>query len=159
MIDNVFFARKTLNIDSEQGVNMEMEVEGEKSYKRPLGVSIIAAISLISGVLAALMFLGLAFIGSVNGRFVIPVIEWPSLINTLNAIAGITGIFYVIASVGLWKLKTWAWYLAVIVALIEIANQLYRVQYGIFWLFWPPVHILSFIVVAYLIVGKKHFRI
>ena len=138
---------------------MEMGVEGGKSFERPLGVSITAALSVISGLLAALMFLGLAFIGSVDGRFVMPVIEWPSLINTLNAIVGIASIFYVIAGVGLWKLKTWAWYLAVIVALIEIGNQLYRVQYAIFWLFWPPIHILSFVVVAYLIVGKKHFRI
>ena len=72
----------------------------------PVGVTILSVMTILVGIFAIFAGITIDFI-LVGGAL--------TLVGTFQLGAIIIGIFTVIAGFGLWKLKSWAWWLAVIV--------------------------------------------
>ncbi|TLZ85607.1 MAG: hypothetical protein E6K05_01045 [Methanobacteriota archaeon] len=95
--------------------------------KRPIGVAIIAVLSFLAGlveVLGGAALLGLAAIGATVGA------------GFLAAFAGIIGVVLLLVglvtlavAIGLWRMRTWAWWIAIIVNIISVVISLGTLNY------------------------------
>lgn len=119
-----------------------------KSFHRPLGVAIIAILIILAGFIFILVgiallllggFLGLAFAGPVGA----------ALGATFGIIVLVFGGILLAAGLGLWRMKSWAWWLAAIVMLLSIVGSYGNGYAG------PVVGALFFV---YLLLVKKHFN-
>jgi hypothetical protein len=113
---------------------------------RPIGVAILAILVVLIGVFLLIGAIGILV---ASGALAVAGLALFGLVGAvLAAVLGILGIIWVAVGLGLWKLRGWAWWLAVIVMLITavatIANPVAAV---------PPAVIL-----VYLIVVRGRFR-
>ena len=92
---------------------------------RPLGISIIAIIMTIQGILAIIG--GIILIGTATYA-------------TLGIITLILGVIYLILAWGLWTLQTWAFWGTVIFEILTIINGIFGLGRGV-----PSTGILSLI--------------
>jgi hypothetical protein len=87
--------------------------------RRPLGVSVIAVIAIVLGIVTAV----LGLLGVLTG-FVSGIMDSPRGAGR-EFLAGVVGLVlgaaYVLAGVGLWNLRPWAWWLAVLVGIVGFA--------------------------------------
>ena len=114
--------------------------------KRPLGVAILAILVILVGVflllagILALLGAGLAFLGGF-GFF--------GLVGFVAALLFlIFGLIFVGVGLGLWHLRSWAWWLAIIVLILEILGSLGS----------PITLILPLLIFIYLVLVRHHFR-
>lgn len=115
--------------------------------QRPLGVTILAVVVMAFGVVAAVV--GLL---EMLGGFVSGIMGSPRGAG-LQFLAGVGGLVlgaaYVLAGVGLWNLRPWAWWLAVLVGIVGFVLAL-----------GAPVGMLLWgVPVVYLILVRNHFGV
>ena len=96
---------------------------------RPMGVTIIAILAIIGGIFAIIAGLGLTIGGSILGGALAASGEASGgLFGGMLAIFGVgtlgLGIAELVTGWGLWGLKPWAWMVAVIVFIVNIALTL-----------------------------------
>ena len=77
----------------------------------PFGVSILAAINIVVGIFGVLTGVSIDFI-MIGGDL--------TLVSSFQLGALFIGILQIIAGIGLWQLKSWAWYLTAFVTLIGL---------------------------------------
>ena len=117
----------------------------KRNLDRPFGVSLIAVVVIVFGIVAALAgLLGMltGFVigatGSVGG-------------GGLAFIAGLAGVvlgaMYVIAGIGLWNLRPWAWWLAFLVGIVGVVLSIGSPLWMVLWA----------VLVCYLFVVRAHF--
>ncbi len=119
--------------------------------KTPIGVIILGVLTILSGL--ALVAVGGVFVlaaffavgaGPVGGIFA-------AIFGIIGAIILIFGIIAILAGVGLIRLRPWAWWLAMIVAVLAFLSSLADV--GSLWY----VTVLELVIIVYLVVVKKEF--
>lgn len=117
--------------------------------RRPIGIAILAVLVVLFGVLTLLVgllaLLGAAVLGAVGLG---PLGVFAALFGGLILLFGIIGI---VAGLGLWRLRGWAWWLAFLVALLEVLLAVPT---------FPASSVtlaIWLLVLVYLIAVKKHF--
>src|SRR5918997_892263 len=95
--------------------------------KRPIGVTIIAILIIIGGILLLLAGIGVIAVGSL---FISQIIGLGFVI--IGAIILAVGIGYIVVSYGLLKGKRWAWTITVVLLFIGIAINVVSIIFGSF---------------------------
>jgi len=127
--------------------------------QRPIGISVISVLEALAGVL---LFILAAFFAALStaGSFLQDLIEtygatsMPNMGNLITAVAlgiaaffAILGILAFVSAYGLWTGRGWAWYLSVILLIIELILSLLSLPGGIvglviggliLWYFFRP---------------------
>jgi hypothetical protein len=112
---------------------------------RPIIVAILAALVIIAGALVLiaglLLALGLGLLGGFAFGGVGAVVG-----VAIGAVIVIVGAIMLIAGLGLWRLRSWAWWLTVIVVVIDLigAGLIGKIALGV--------------LLVYLIVVRKYFN-
>lgn len=114
---------------------------------RPIGVAILAILTVLVGVLillaAILVLVAPAFIIG----FGLP-IEFGIAVGVVGGILLIIALLWIAVGMGLWRLRGWAWWLAVIVMVLSIVSSFAA----------PGAAIVPILLLVYLILVRKHFR-
>jgi hypothetical protein len=98
---------------------------------RPLGVSVIAVVVMAFGVVTAVLGLLGMLVGFVSG-----IMDSPrgGGREFLAGVAGLVlGAAYVIAGIGLWNLRPWAWWLATIAGAVGFVIALGSLVWMLLW--------------------------
>lgn len=94
---------------------------------RPTGVTILAVLSIIGGILYILAGLGATvlggFVSNVEGEAQAEVVGAGVVI--FGVIALILGVLYLVVAYGLFTLKQWAWIFTIVLQILSIINALY----------------------------------
>lgn len=108
----------------------------------PFGVSILAAINIVVGFFGVLEGVTLDFI-IVGGEI--------TLVGSFQLGALFIGIFQIIAGLGLWRMKSWAWYLAGFVTIIGLVTNFLIVFFDFSLLFeYLMVILMRILILIYL---------
>jgi hypothetical protein len=130
--------------------------------ERPTGVLILVVLYIILAVLRMSDAIFLSTKGLAEGQAVVVCLA-PTVI---------LGIFYLLVAVGLFRMKTWAWIFALVLAILGLAYAAIRlvglvgasslideVDISAAFFAIPVISlILNGIVIVYLLMMKKHFR-
>lgn len=119
---------------------------------RPAGVAILAIITVLIGIFTFFGGLALIGIGTVGAIFNI---QLPAAFTIgIGVLATLLGLVAIAAGIGLWRLRRWAWWLAIIIGVVSIISSGVQIAVGgsayvglVLWL----------IIVVYLIAVRKHF--
>jgi len=129
--------------------------------RRPIGIAIIAILNFLSGLYLILAGLGIA--GSSGYTFfankAITETEKSQFLGLgmAGVIALVLGVITVIVAVALWRLKTWAWYLAFLITAFNLAQWIYNGNNDGFARD-TIIHIVVYGILAlYLLAVKNHF--
>jgi len=114
---------------------------------RPIGVAILAILTVLVGVfilLGGLLFLVLPvfMVG-----FGIP-LPFGLAVGVVGGIAVLIGLLWIAVGLGLWRLRSWAWWLAVIVMVLSLFSAASTLSLAI----------VPLLILIYLILVRKHFR-
>ena len=119
---------------------------------RPAGVAILAIITIIIGILTFFGGLALIGIGTVGAIFNV---QLPAAFAIgIGVLATLLGLVAIAAGIGLWRLRTWAWWLTIIIGVVSIISSGVQIALGGFA--WVGL-VLWLIIVVYLIAVRKHF--
>lgn len=118
-----------------------------RPFHRPLGVAILAIVIMVVGAVVILIGVATMLIGGIGGAFL-----GGPLLGAIGAFVGllvtIIGLITFAAGSGLWKMRSWAWWLAMIVLVIQfigsLATVIGAVVYGL--------------LILYLILVRQHFN-
>lgn len=124
---------------------------------RPVGVTILAVLAIIFGILALIGGLGTMAIAGLAAT--IPELAGVgTLLLVIGALVTIMGLLYLVSGIGLLRLRGWAWWLAIIASVLSIVSQLG--QYAMApVLGFPYFVVLPVIILIYLVVVRGHFGI
>lgn len=115
---------------------------------RPIGVAILAILVVLIGVL--LLIIGIAAFAFT--LVLLPAAPLPPLLPVLAGALGVIflifGLIWIGVGLGLWHLRRWAWWLAVIVMFLSVIGFLAS----------PASVILPLIILIYLVLVRQHFR-
>src|SRR6266581_5729403 len=115
--------------------------------RRPLGVSVLAVVVLAFGVVTALLGLFDVLSGIVIGVMNSPNAGGRALLAGVVSI--VLGAVYFVAGAGLWSLRPWAWWIAVLAGIVGVV-----LAYGsILWM------VLWAAIVVYLVLVRKSFGV
>ena len=114
---------------------------------RPIGVAILAVLIVLVGAVFLLGALGLFLLaGFATFRGL------PTVFGLTGAILGavflVLALIFIGVGLGLWRLRPWAWWLAIIVLLFSIVGSLTD----------PVGLVIPLILLIYLILVRQHFR-
>jgi len=127
--------------------------------KRPIGVTILAVLTIIFGLLGLLAGILLVIVGAA-GATVLPA-EYQAIAVILLALGALLAIFSllgIIAGVGLFRLRAWAWWLTIIVGILNVVFNIG--SYVVYPIGGFPYGIaLWIIIIIYLVVVRGHFGI
>ena len=127
--------------------------------KRPIGVTILAVLTIIFGLLGLLAGILLVIVGAA-GATVLPA-QYQAIAVILLALGALLAIFSllgIIAGVGLFRLRAWAWWLTIIVGILNIVFNIG--SYVVYPIGGFPYGIaLWIIIIIYLVVVRAHFGI
>ncbi len=120
--------------------------------RRPIGVAILAILVILAGVVLTLLtgLLLLATIVVASGLFV-----------AIALVLFLLSLFLLLAGIGLWKLRPWAWWLSVIVLVLTVITQLSSVGLsGLRSLSTGELIVIGIpiLILIYLIAVRGHFR-
>src|SRR5216684_6995398 len=122
---------------------------GAMPPKRPIGVAIIAILSFLAGlveILGGVALLGLAALGATAGAGFLA-----AFAGIIGGVLLILGLITLAVAIGLWRMRSWAWWIALIVNLLSIVLSIGTASYiGV---------IFPLIIVIYLIVIRDKFGI
>ena len=117
--------------------------------QRPIGVTIIAILSFLAGLVGIAGGLGLMALGAIAGG------AGAGVLGALTAVVGgvllLIGLITLAVAIGLWRMRTWAWWVALIVNVISIVISIAGGTY--ISLIFPVI------IVLYLIVIRDKFGI
>ncbi len=120
---------------------------GAMPPKRPIGVAIIAILSFLAGlveILGGVALLGLAALGATAGAGFLA-----AFAGIIGGVLLILGLITLAVAIGLWRMRSWAWWIALIVNLISVVLSIGTASYiGV---------IFPLIIVIYLIVIRDKF--
>jgi len=128
-----------------------MSVPPQATYvpppRLPIGVAILGALTILVGILILLAALALliAPLFLVGLGFPLP---FGLAAGVLGLIVLLIAILWIATGVGLIRLRSWAWWLAVIVMVLSILSSLAA----------PALALVPFLILVYLIVVRHHFR-
>ena len=114
---------------------------------RPIVVSILAILIILVG----LLFLFLGVIGLI-ATYYVAFSQFQSLAPvtlTVSLILLVIGGIFMISGVGLWRLRLWAWALALIVVIFALLSEAIR--------FTAFSFIIELVLLIYLLAVRKHF--
>jgi len=127
------------------------EQEHWRSDMRPIGVSILAILIILFGVLvliAGILFLiGSAFLASLPG-FGIPA----GMVFLTGAIFTVFGIILIVAGLGLWNLRMWAWVLSILALVAILVLPFLTQAYNICTL------LVAVVLLVYLLLIRREFH-
>jgi hypothetical protein len=122
---------------------------GAMPPKRPIGVAIIAILSFLAGIgelFLGIGLLGLAALGATAGAGFLA-----AFAGIIGGVLLILGLITLAVAIGLWRMRSWAWWIALIVNLISVVLSIGTASYiGV---------IIPLIIVIYLIVIRDKFGI
>jgi len=122
---------------------------GAMPPKRPIGVAIIAILSFLAGIgelFLGIGLLGLAALGATAGAGFLA-----AFAGIIGGVLLILGLITLAVAIGLWRMRSWAWWIALIVNLISVVLSIGTASYiGV---------IFPLIIVIYLIVIRDKFGI
>ncbi len=114
---------------------------------RPIGVTILAVLTILGGVL--LLLLGIVVIAFSSLLVGVGLPLGFGLTGTiLGAIVLIFGVVWIAVGSGLLNLRSWAWWLAIIVMVLSVVGSITV----------PVAAILPGLILVYLILVRRHFR-
>jgi lysylphosphatidylglycerol synthetase-like protein (DUF2156 family) len=120
---------------------------GAMPPKRPIGVAIIAILSFLAGIgelFLGIGLLGLAALGATAGAGFLA-----AFAGIIGGVLLILGLITLAVAIGLWRMRSWAWWIALIVNLISVVLSIGTASYiGV---------IFPLIIVIYLIVIRDKF--
>ena len=114
---------------------------------RPIGVTILAVLTIIGGVLFLLLGIVVIAFSSLLVGVGLP-LGFGLTGSILGAIVLIFGILWIAVGSGLLNLRPWAWWLAIIVMVLSVVGSLTA----------PVAAILPGLILVYLILVRRHFR-
>jgi len=86
--------------------------------RRPIGIAILAILIILVGIILTIIFL-LLLVASIA---LIPVLGFIAV--AITGVLFILSLILLLAGFGLWNLRPWAWWLAMLVLLLEIVSQI-----------------------------------
>ena len=120
---------------------------------RPIGVAILAILTILFGIIGLLGGL-LVLLGGALLATIAP--EFGGLFLILGDLVTLFSLLGIVSGVGLWRLRPWAWWLTVIVGVLSIVFNI-----GSFAVFplggFPYGIVLWLIILIYLFVVRKSF--
>jgi len=114
---------------------------------RPIGVTILAVLTILGGVLLLLLVIVVVAFSSLLVGVGLP-LGFGLTGSVLGAIILIFGIIWIAVGSGLLNLRPWAWWLAIIVMVLSIVGSIGS----------PITAILPGLILLYLILVRRHFR-
>jgi len=114
---------------------------------RPIGVTILAVLTILGGVLLLLLGIVVIAFSSLLVGVGLP-LGFGLTGSILGAIVLIFGIIWIAVGSGLLNLRSWAWWLAIIVMVLSIIGSITA----------PIAAILPGLILVYLILVRHHFR-
>ena len=117
--------------------------------QRPIGVTIIAILSFLAGlveILGGLALMALGGIGAVAGAGI-----FGALAAVVGGVLLLLGIVTIIVAIGLWRMRSWAWWVSIIVNLASILIAVGSYN-------WIGV-LFPLIIVLYLVIIRDKFGI
>ena len=113
---------------------------------RPIGVAILAILVVLGGVLFLLSGIAILLFSAAFALGGLGIFGLAGSI--LGGIVLIFGIIWIAVGLGLWNLRGWAWWLAVIVMVLTILGGISA----------PAVIMVPLLILIYLILVRNHFR-
>ena len=114
---------------------------------RPIGVTILAVLTILGGVLLLLLGIVVFAFSSLLVGVGLP-LGFGLTGSVLGAIILVFGIIWIAVGSGLLNLRPWAWWLAIIVMVLSIVGSIGS----------PITAILPGLILLYLILVRRHFR-
>jgi len=114
---------------------------------RPIGVTILAILTILIGIGLLLLGLLLVALGGITGLFGAPMFGLP--IAAIGGLILLVGILMLVSGFGLLKLRMWAWWLAIIAFVLGAVSSILSASY--------PTAVIEVLLIVYLIVVRKHF--
>ena len=114
--------------------------------RRPIGVAILAILVTLGGVVLLILAIGILALSGLVGLGGLPTF------GMVGALAGgivlIFALVWIGVGLGLWHLRSWAWWHAVIVMVLSIVSSLAT----------PATAVIPALILVYLILVRNHFR-
>jgi len=114
--------------------------------RRPIGVAILAVLVTLGGVVLLILAIGILALSGLVGLGGLPTF------GMVGALAGgivlIFALIWIGVGLGLWRLRSWAWWLAIIVMVLSIVSSLAT----------PATAVIPALILVYLILVRDHFR-
>ena len=125
--------------------------------KRPIGVTILAVLAILFGILSLIGGIALLGAGALIAALAPQYAGYAGLFVALGALVLLMGILAIVGAVGLLRLRMWAWWLMIVVGVLSIVSSIvpYALAPGLFGV--PYGIVLWLIIVIYLIVVRKSF--
>ena len=89
---------------------------------RPTGVTVIAILSFIGGILAILAGAATTLLGGLIGAATDSTVGgvFGGLFAVIGIVILVVGIAYIVAGYGLWRLRPWAWLVALVLSIVSL---------------------------------------
>jgi len=118
--------------------------------ERPLGISALAVLSIIGGVLALVAGAEVLWGASAPHVYGYGPLTGP-VVTVSGALISLIGIFFLVESWGMWSARGWAWTLGIITGAIAVISSAFQIMLGdlasvlgllidlyILWYLWQP---------------------
>jgi hypothetical protein len=125
--------------------------------KRPIGVTILAVLGILFGIIALIAGVALLGIGALIATLAPQLAGYAGLFVAIGALILLTGILAIVGAIGLLKLRMWAWWLMIVVSVLQIVLGIVPYALAPALFAFPYSIILWLIIVIYLVVVRKNF--
>ena len=126
--------------------------------QRPLGVTILAILAILGGILALIVGLLALVVFSVVATLLPPELQGVAgVLVILSAIAALFGLLWIVGGIGLWRLRPWGWWLAIIASVFQLISGAAQAATPL-GPSWFSIG-LGLIILFYLVVVSQHFGI